>query len=630
MSEGKNQLLESLAKRSFAQWMIAYAVVIWFFLEFLDFLTATYGWDDRIVKTATTLLVTGFLLMATVAWFHGEKGRQQFTVLEVCLLIFTMMLMLVSSGRAWSEEVDTLTLLGLSALGCSIVLGCTFVWLKLNPDIDRSQPKNRDQTMEQKSIAVLAFRSLSSDQEDQLFAEGLAEEIIHSLSRISDLLVASRSASFQYAQSEERDPKKIAADLEVNYLLMGSIRKSGDKLRVSVELIEAENKFTVWSKTYNNTLTDIFDVQDQISERVANALKSTLWESAIGQRARSRTANVEAYRDYLIALHYDREMHQGGEEALNKVREFAELAVKKDDQFLPAWIMLADVYLNRMGYRMPREEAHAHARNALNHALELEPSNPEVLLKLAELARGDHEYGRALTLYRRARDAEPNTPSVDYATLLYTVGHLEPALKEFQDCIKLDPENFSIRYYYACALLSNGETEASLNNYEKSLQVAGTGFLSDGVRATLAGITFLYGDKAAVNDIFAPCLNHNPDRIDFEKGLIAGIQGLMGDKQTAGRIAEELESRALQEHIDPQALFWVYYGLDIPDGDRLYHWMNRMVEEDSFPSMYFLKTWPPLSALRPDARFQSLLKKAGVEDVSLEPESNVTPLFSNA
>jgi tetratricopeptide (TPR) repeat protein len=180
----------------------------------------------------------------------------------------------------------------------------------------------------------------------------------------------------------------------------------------------------------------------------------------------------------------------------------------------------------------------------------------------------------------------------------------------------LDPENFSLWYYYASALLSKGDYPAAILNYEKSLQIAADGFLADGVRATLAGISYLYADQAKAKEILKPCLSHNPNRIDFERGLIAGIQGLMGDRDSALNAAEELEARAKEEHVDPQALFWVYFGIDAPDRNRLFHWMDRIVEEDSFPSTYFLLTWPLLANLREDERYQALLKKAGILDVA--------------
>ncbi|MFT5561767.1 MAG: adenylate cyclase, partial [Litorivivens sp.] len=579
--EQPKSIFLALSRRSFAQWMVSYAVVLWFLLEFLDFLATTYEWDSRIIRSLTTLGITGFTVMATVSWFHGQRGRQEFTRLGGTLLVASLLLVFTSSWRAWDSSVGLVALLSTSLVCALTILGATLYWLRVHPepiapDHDEGEDdvaSNPGAPASSASIAVLPFRSLSPDPNDGFFAEGLADEILSTLAKIPDLQVASRSSSFLFRDRGDGDSKLIGSELNVRYLLDGSVRKSGDRFRVSVQLTQVSDGYAIWSKTFDITLEDIFDVQDQISKRVASALKSTLWESALNRHAKNRTSNIEAYREYLIAIHYDRDMHQGGNEAQEKVRLHAERAVELDRDFVPAWILLATVYLNRMGYRMPREEAHALARNALSHVLESEPDDPEVIIKLAELARGDHQYKEALSLYERAKALDRTAPHVDYATLLYTVGHLNLALKEFEHCINLDPENFSLWYYYASALLSKGDYPAAISNYEKSLQIAGDGFLADGVRATLAGINYLYADEEKAREILKPCLSHNPNRIDFERGLIAGIQSLMGDRDSALKVADELEARAKEEHVDPQALFWVYFGIDAPDRNRLFHWM---------------------------------------------------------
>lgn len=609
-NNNSQQRLWAFDSRSLPQWVVTYAAVVWFLLEVLDFLVGTYGGSSSIVKTATTFGITSFTIMLTVYWFTA-RGDHNLTSLAANGALFASLLIVVTSTlRTAAPQLEWLWTIAISS-GVSAVITAAIAVVIRNRPVDGQD--NATTTSQPNSIAVLPFRSLSSNQEDSFFAEGLSEEILNSLARIPDLQVASRNASFSIQGADAKDK---AEQLDVSYLLEGSVRKSGEKLRVSVQLTQAAEGYAVWAKTYNSVLDDIFEVQDQIAERVADALKSTLWETVIGDQAKRRTTNTEAYREYLLAMHYDRIMHQGGTAELELVREHAERAVALDPKFVPAWIILADVYLNRMGYTMPREEAHGLARDALNNALNLDPDNPEVILQLAELVRGEQEYSEALWLYRRARELDTKSPHVDYATLLYTVGNLENAIKEFEHCIDMDPENFSLWYYYASALLSKGKTKSALENYEKSLEIAGDGFLSDGVRATLAGITYLYQDQARGAEILEPCLKHNPHRIDFEHGLIAGIQGLMGDKATAETVAAELEQRAESEHIDPQALFWVHYGIDAPDRERIFHWMAKMIEEDSFPSIYFLKTWPPLDDLRSDERYTKLLDEAGLNDVS--------------
>ncbi len=472
------------------------------------------------------------------------------------------------------------------------------------------QPLAATDLTAEKTIAVLPFKSMSPDPDDSFFAEGLADEIINVLSRIPDLNVTSRTSSFQFKDGTGGDSRAIGVQLGVRYLLEGSVRKAGQQLRVSVHLIQAADGFSIWSRTFNNSIEEIFDVQDEIAGRVGNALKSTLWETTIAHQAMNRTRNTQAYKEYLRAMHYDREMHHGGAEEHELVRQHAEKAVELDPDFVSAWVLLADVYLNRMGYRMPLTESQPLARNALDHAVKLDPDNRDILLKLAELMRGDHEYGKALTIFKKVRTLDPESPVVDYATLLFTVGKVDAAIQEFRYCIDKDPENFALWFYYAAAQVSAGDLDAALESYEKSLSITGSGFLSDGVRATIAGTWFLQGELEIAKEKLKPCFKFNPNKTDFEKGTIAGIQAMIGDKKGARLTAKELEDRAETEHIDPQAMFWVYFGLE--EIEKTFYWMERVVEEDSFPTMYFFKTWPLFEPIRSDVRYNKLLTMAGI------------------
>lgn len=309
-------------------------------------------------------------------------------------------------------------------------------------------------------------------------------------------------------------------------------------------------------------------------------------------------------------MHYNREMHQGGHESLDLVRKHAENAVELDPDFIPGWVLLADVYLNRMAYRMSISEAHPLARNALDNALRLDPENPDVLLQLAELTRGDHNYEKALDMYKRARELDRVSPQVDYATLLFTVGKLNQALQEPEHCIDKDPENFALWYYHGATQFGAGKIELAIKDYEKALTISAGGFLSDGVRATLAGTLFLAGRKQEADTMLQPCLVANPNRIDFERGLIAGIQAMLGDVASAQVTADALEIELTKGHVDPQAFFWVYFGIN--NIEKVFYWMEKIIEEDSFPSIYFFNTWPLLDSLRSDPRYNELLKIAGI------------------
>lgn len=354
----------------------------------------------------------------------------------------------------------------------------------------------------------------------------------------------------------------------------------------------------------------MFEIQDDIAGRVASALKSAFLEQGVRQDARNRTRSLDAFDEYLTALHYDREMHRGGSEEVELIREHCERALALDPDYLPALVLLADTYLNRMGYRMSLEEVRPRAAAILERATELAPGNAGLQLRLVELRRISGDYVGALELYEAAWRAAPDEVHNDYATTLFTVGRLEDAIRVFRHNLERDPENFSIWFYLGAAHYGNRDVRAALAAYERSLVIVDGGFLADGVRATIAGTLILAGDHERARDVLDVCLRSTAEQIELETGLIACIQGMLGDPEPGCARLAEFEARAAEGHLDPQGPFWAALG--VGDHDSALRWLARIVEEDAFPSVYFLTTWPMLDPLRSDPRFEAALRSRGL------------------
>ena len=461
----------------------------------------------------------------------------------------------------------------------------------------------------ERSLAVLPFRSMSPDPEDGYFAEGLAEQILDALARLPDLRVTPRTSSFAVSANGV-DATSIGTQLHVSYLLEGSVRRATNAIRVTVRLTRTLDGYSVWNRTYDREAGDVFAIQDDISERVASALRSAFREQAVRQDARGRTRSLEAYEQYLSALHYDREMHRGGSEAVEQIREHCERALELDPDYLPALVLLADTWLNRMGYRMSLDEVRPRAQAILERAVALDPEDPALRLRLAELRRVGGDYAGALELYEAAWREAPEEVHNDYATTLFTVGRLDEAIRVFRHNLERDPENFSIWFYLGAAHYGNRDTRAALAAYERSLAIVAGGFLADGVRATIAGTLILAGDEARAREVLEECLRSKAEQIELETGLITCIQGMLGDPEPGRAILTDFEARAERGHLDPQGPFWAALG--IGDHDAALRWMRRIVEEDAFPSVYFLTTWPMLDPLRSDRRFDEALGSRGL------------------
>ena len=461
----------------------------------------------------------------------------------------------------------------------------------------------------ERSLAVLPFRSMSADPEDGYFAEGLAEQILDGLARLPDLRVTPRTSSFAVPASGV-DAASIGTQLHVNYLLEGSVRRARDAIRVTVRLTRTLDGYSIWNRTYDREAGDVFAIQDAISERVASALKSAFREQAVRLDARGRTRNLEAFDEYLTALHYDREMHRGGTEAVEQIREHCERALELDPEYLPALVLLADTYLNRMGYRMSLDEVRPRARAILERAVALDPDDPALRLRLAELRRLGGDSTGALVLYEEAWHAAPDDVHNDYATTLFTVGRLDDAIRVLKHNLERDPENFSIWFYLGAAHYGNRDTRAALAAYEKSLAIVAGGFLADGVRATIAGTLILAGDDVRAREVLEECLRSTAEQIELETGLIACIQAMLGDAAPGRAILADFQARAERGHLDPQGPFWAALGVE--DHDAALRWLGRIVEEDAFPSVYFLTSWPMLDPLRADERFDAALRSKGL------------------
>jgi TolB-like protein/Flp pilus assembly protein TadD len=286
-----------------------------------------------------------------------------------------------------------------------------------------------------KSIAVLPFADMSPQRDQGYFCEGIAEEIINALSKIQALHVASRTSAFAF-KDKNTDIGEIGRKLKVGTVLEGSVRKSGDRLRVTAQLINVGNGYQLWTERYDRQLEDVFAIQDEIADAIVKALRVVLSPEEKRQIEKAPTENVRAYEYYLRGRQY---FHQFRRTGLQSARRMFERAIETDPKFALAHAGLADscafLYMYWDGSKANLDGADVASRKAL----ELNP----------ELAEAHASRGFALSLSR------------DYV----------PARQEFETAIRLNPKLFEAHYLYARACVQEGKMEDAVRHYEEAARV---------------------------------------------------------------------------------------------------------------------------------------------------------------
>jgi TolB-like protein/DNA-binding winged helix-turn-helix (wHTH) protein/Tfp pilus assembly protein PilF len=351
------------------------------------------------------------------------------------------------------------------------------------------------------SIAVLPFADMSSEKNQQYFSDGLAEELLNHLAKTPGLRVAARTSSFQF-RDKSANPAAIGRELDVATILEGSVRKEGKRVRISAELVKADDGFQLWSNTYDRDLNDVFAVQDDIARAITGELKLRLLNTHSADLPQ-RGISPDAYNAYLQGrYYYERRTHDD----LNRASDYFQQAVKLDPNYARAWSALAWVLIARaenaegasfaQGYRDGRiaaeralqldpglAEAHAAigrikrgydwdwagSDTAFQKALALEPQNSVVLLGASSLQASLGHFDDAVALNRRAVEVDPLSvvAHVSLGMHAYYAGHADAAIDAFQKSLAISPQGPEAHYLLGLVYLSRSQPQQALAEFEK-------------------------------------------------------------------------------------------------------------------------------------------------------------------
>ncbi|HET6363176.1 MAG TPA: adenylate/guanylate cyclase domain-containing protein [Gemmatimonadota bacterium] len=455
-----------------------------------------------------------------------------------------------------------------------------------------------------RSIAVLPFMNLSSDPENEYFSDGITEEILNALVKVSDLKVASRTSAFAF-KGHQGDVREIAEKLGVATVLEGSVRKAGSRVRITGQLIGAQDGYHLWSETYDRQLEDIFAIQDDIAQSIVTALKATLAVEEGEKLVVPTTDNLEAYTQYLKGrFQYNKDTEAGLRQSL----EFYQQALQHSPDYARAWAGIADTWMHLADDYVQPDKGYAAAKEAAERALELEPDLAE-----AHTARGkvlgwyEWKFAEGELALRRAVGANPNYADAHWAlgSLLPTTGHMKEALQEIRIAQMLDPLSPVVAYWHARYLLYARRIQEAIEEGQRALgldpeYVYGVAILG---RAEL-----LQGEYEAAIDSFRRCVELARSNT-FRAYLAYGLASAGRDGE-AREILEGIRHGEGPDYVRSELLAAVQGALG--ERDEAFRELERAYADRS-AGLIYLHLDPLYDSLREDPRMDEMVKRIGLQ-----------------
>jgi len=454
----------------------------------------------------------------------------------------------------------------------------------------------------EKSIAVLPFQNLSGDPDNAYFTNGIQDEILTRLSKISDLKVIART-SVQHYQSEPENLPAIAKQLGVAYVLEGNVQKSADAVRVNVQLIKANDNTHLWADSFDRKLTDIFAVESEIAKTVADTLQAKLTGSEKQAIAVKPTENPEAHELYLKARFF---WNKRTSSDLKTAIQYFNKAIEKDPSYALAYAGLADAYAILTAYAgAPVSESLPRAELAAKKALELDDSLAEAHTSLGLLLFYNLDFQGATKQFERAITLNPN-----YATAhhwyglgpLRCVGNSDKAIAELKRALQLDPLSLIINADLGVGLVTARRYDEAIAQLQKTVEMDPYFYYA---HFNLGKALQLNGqlDEAMKEYKKAAALNDDP----LVLGLIAQGYAKLGQRDEALKTLEQLQQIATQRYVWNYTFALVYIALG--ENDRAIDYLERDYRDHADYEIALIKVDQMLDPLRGDPRFEALLKK---------------------
>jgi TolB-like protein/Tfp pilus assembly protein PilF len=458
-----------------------------------------------------------------------------------------------------------------------------------------------------KSIAVMPFVNMSSDPENEYFSDGITEELLNALTKVDGLKVTSRTSSFAFKGKNE-DVRSIGSQLDVTSVLEGSVRKSGDSVRITAQLISTADGYHIWSEVYDRQLENIFEIQDEIASIIANRLKEKFADNLVKEPLIKPAAqNMEAYNLYLKGRFF---FNKWSPDTSEKALVLFERAIELEPDFALAYSGLAACYclLGSMGH-LTAKTAFTKAINAVTHAIKLDDNLSEAHALIAWVRFWyEWDWEKAKTSYQKALKINPNSAETrqGYAMYLLIRSEIKRAIEEMEIAIKLDPLSLSINNSLAFAYFCAERYAEALTQFNKVIE------LDPSFRSALEGKGYVYVQMGKMEE----SIRTFKQLYKLTDDPLKGVTGLgyafakAGNMKEAQKCLEKLKKRGkIEKDISLNFDFVILY-TGMNDYDNAFYYMKKAIEAKV--GVMYLNVHPGFKNIRKDPRVKQLIKKIGL------------------
>ncbi len=621
-------LLNELKRRRVFRVAAVYAVVAFVVLQAAELLVPALLLPSWVFTLVALLAILGFPIALVLAWAFEltPAGIRRAEPTEETAPTPTTPAGAgdESPGQPRSERSAPGRVLAYIAIGILVAGGAygaysVFEWPGRSASTE--PPASGEESRPIRSLAVLPFADLSPQGDQRYFSDGLAEELLDALARVPQLDVKARSSSFQF-RGASPDVRMVGDSLGVEAVLEGSVRKAGDRVKITVQLVSAEDASHLWSRSYERRLSDIFEVQEEIARRVVEALRVRLDAGVEERLAGGATDNLDAYSLYLQGRHVMR-TDGGPAEAAELYRE----AIALDPTFARAHAGLAGTLLWRpyagdapgREYREGLRDAETRARKAL----ELDPDLAEAHTALALVLTFQHEWDAAERHLGEAVRLNPNLSEARgvYMWLLAAQGRFAEALEQARIGQKLDPLNPPANGHVFEMLTYTGRYEQAERQFQRVLDVhAEIGRPTAAFARSLGAM--MYARWGRYDEAIHLARTSVDDDGERHRGVLGAVLALSGEQRGARAILSDLKERAIQGRM-PLWIAMVHSALAEPDS--AFRWLERLDRRWSPLELTRFRGDPWWEPIRRDPRYTAILERAGVAAGRDAQEAAVAP-----